>query len=279
MVHTPEKATRTQWEAIQHAVGLNLIDVAGWVGPGVAAAWLWTAERSDTNPPLPGETPVIWLGRMVNTVGIGDHWATTVDAWLHARLVLFWVLILFAVLVSGRALKSGAGAMANLTFVALLAAMSIHSEVVVVAAYLGFSFTACLVAIAMDHWHVKVSAEPTYVSYPRLALELWWSGPLMTVGVMVLAPLILLRVAVSHYRIPRDVPSTPGILYGLEAEDLSSVPLSETPANVALPFLAKAILLSAEEEHRWDSIRSLDRKVAIGARGIVRDPQSVRAAS
>lgn len=69
MAYVPEKATRTQWEAIQHALGFNLADVAGLVGPALSAAWLWTAGE----PLQPRETPVRWLGRMTDSVGLSDR--------------------------------------------------------------------------------------------------------------------------------------------------------------------------------------------------------------
>lgn len=266
MPHSPDKASKTQWEAIQHAVGFNLVDIAGWVGIGAAATWFWTSKRLDDNPLLPAETPVVWLGHVLNTVGVDHAWAGRTDAWLNAKPTLFWILIAVAILVSGSAITASTGALENIVLLSLLTAISINPVGTTVGLYLAISLALCVAAVATDYCMNRTEhSDSVYISYPGLSFRKWQRGPLTIVMMVVGLPLVLFIVAVSQYRVARSVPGRYGLGYGRQAQEISEKPLSEIPANVALPFIAKAILLLGEEEHREDALRSLVRAQALSA--------------
>ncbi|MBL1080070.1 hypothetical protein JK358_37305 [Nocardia sp. 2] len=166
---------------------------------------------------------------------------------------------------SGRTLSRGVSATTNLILAALLAAISIQPVGVVVTAFLGASLCMCATAILIDWMNTKLYTETLYTFQPKRSLKLWITGPVATVSLVVFAPAILLMIAVRHYRVPLDLPSQPGVLYGLEAQRLSNTCLSDAPADAALSFLAKGILLSADEESRSAALNSLDRRLSTGA--------------
>lgn len=252
-----ERAAKTTWEAIQHASGVNLIDIAKWCGLGIAAAWFWTAPRAEDNFLVPTEAPVLWLGHLVHGLGFDDGWAFRADDWLVSRPELFWLLLAVAVATSGRTFGAS-GALGNVTTLALLASMSIHSPLTTTAAFLSASLGLCLIAIVMDRYAENARSDSQWLSIPDLSVKYWMTGPLATVGLIVFAPALLLVGAVGQYRITRS--GTPdGVVFGLTLDDLPTSPLKDVPANIALPFLANAILLAEDEQERKFALRALSR--------------------
>jgi hypothetical protein len=253
MVDTSESATQNFWQAVQHLAGVNLLDVAGWIGPGLAAVWVWDSWFFRGS--LPHEPPIRWFGHVGRTWGLSAGWATATDQWLHAHPQLFPILLVAALLSAGSAVRYP-GARLNLTWLALAAALSTRSFFLTFGLFLAISLVLCLAASARD--------ASTREADLRLSLLQWARGPGTAVFGVILAPLILLLVAVEQYRL-EEAPPAYGIELGIDADKLPNEPLSDMPGKVALHFLATAILVAADRRDRRGALFSLSRRWPTGS--------------
>lgn len=253
MTFDPARSARNWFEGIQHAAGLNLVDFARWLGVVVAATWLWTEQVPAMGRRENPDSPVVWLGGILNSVGVDNRWATTVDEWLSGRSWLFVVLTVAAALVLNGAFDS-----LNIVWLLLLAAVSIHGFMEVAGTYLGVSLLLCLLAILVDKLQIRMTANSPYVSQPGHSLRIWLLGPVANLLLAVFAPFALLVLGVSAYRVRPIAPHLPDLVTDLRR--VSDASLAEANAEDVLAVLARAILLSADEEKRADVLWGLERR-------------------
>ncbi|MFF2085373.1 hypothetical protein ACFVVM_16470 [Nocardia sp. NPDC058176] len=255
MAHNPDKATRTNLQALQDAIGVNITDVVEWVFPMLASVWLWTViatRRFEL-------TPVLWCGEVLANVGVGDRWAQTVDAWLATRSALYPVLILSAALLSAWA-TWGRPALNNLVTIVVFSAMSMHSAFVTLRWFVAATLGACALAIALDYVRQWREGKETYSVQPKLSVAIWWWGAGVLVITWLLGPLRLLYELIKNYRVPSvdidfDLPS-----FHAAAKQLPRVPLTQVPADDGLAFLAHAILVAGDADERKTALRGLARR-------------------
>ncbi|MFD3596741.1 hypothetical protein ACFWU5_28845 [Nocardia sp. NPDC058640] len=252
MAHNPDKATRTNLQAFQDAIGVNIADVVEWVFPMLASVWLWTVIATGRLE----LTPVRWCGEVLASLGVGDQWARTADVWLATRPALFPVLILCAALLSGLAAR-GRLALNNLVTIVLFSAMSMHSGVVALRWFVAATLGACAIAIALDYVRQRLAGAEKYSWQPRLSFEMWCWGAGRLIATWLFGPLRLLYELIKNYRVPAVEIDDRRPSFRAAAEQLPNVPLTEVPADDALAFLAHAILVAGDADQRRTALRGL----------------------
>ena len=238
MSYKPDQASRSVWETIQHVAGLNIVDVGRHIGLLLASAWFYTAARpSDGGSLMPTESPFLWAGRSLRYLGIDATWPESVDMWFRAHDELHLLFIAVAVVSIGAALAGHANGHTT-AYLALLAAFNSGPAGRTVLTFAGASLLHCVVGVALDH--LSQEGSPTTLA---TALVRWISGPAILLIQVPLLPVTILLVSARGYLLG-DKPDIDGLRYAHEADDLPDSPLAETPARIALPYLAKAIILS-----------------------------------
>lgn len=248
----------TGWaQGVQQLLDVSFNDVAPWLGLGLASAWLYDGKRVNANALLPRESPVHWLGRTAHGLGLSQHWAVLINSWLHRHSIVFPILLAVAVFSAGGSTRVPFKR-ANLTLLPLLAAISVRSSGLTILLFLAASSALSVGSYAAD--------ALIYEAYAKGTTERWLNGPFLTVTAVAFAPLGLLFAAIRHYQGPRKAMPTYGLELESELEDMRSGTLSEMPAEVALRFIAKTMLVAAEPTQRRLGLVSLSRKNPSGAR-------------
>lgn len=274
-----EKADRRSintMQAIQDAAGITIAEAVKWLSILVGCCWFWTTSHLDDRL-VPPETPLHWLTRTANGAGWDLTWASNFEQWLISHPSSFWVLLAVAVFAAGRDLRSRNDQLGSIAIVGLLLAMSAHGTEHALKWFLGTTFTLCVIAIATDlieQRRTRQSQDRVH-AFPALSLTQWLFGPVAMLLFVVLAPFVLLLMAIKDYRTPnRDETYSPYHL-GLDADELPKTALSEVPANVALGFLAEALLYAGTADDRKGVISALRRRGPTGAKRINLTPRHI----
>lgn len=239
-----ERASTSTLQAVQHAVGVNFIDVATWIGPVVGAAWLWTGSRAPVNSLLPAESPLQWFGRLADSLfGLHFGWATDAHWWLHDHRYVSVVLISTAIYSSTRRRSSGA------TFLALLLAISVLGPFPTVAWYLGASLALCCVAMALDFKETM----------PGISLSRWFSDCVGPIVVWALAPIALAGEVVQRFRVTPETEYVFGFELTRKLKQLPDLPLSDVKVRDLTNVLAHVLLLAHDDERRRSALFSINR--------------------
>lgn len=240
MSYKPEQASRSVWETIQHVAGLNIVDAGRYIGLLIASAWFYTAARHSGSNWLPTESPSLWVGRSLRYLGIDATWPGSVDTWFRAHAELHLLFIAIALVSIGAALAGHANGHTT-AYLALLAACNSGPAMQTVLVFAGTSVLHCAMGLALDH--LSGGDSPTT---PTAAAMRWVGGPATLLVRVPLLPVTILLLSARGYQWGHE-PDLDGLRYASEADELPDSPLAETSARIALPYLAKAIILSNDQ--------------------------------
>lgn len=266
-----ERASVNTFQAAQHVLGLNIVDIARWLWIGLASSWLWTAQRADGHW-LPEESPLEWLHRVAGWAGWTPSWPIAVESWLGARPDAFWPLIGVGAVAISWSIRSG-WPYTSVALLALLAAVSVAGAAQTLTAFLIVTALFCLLGVVGDLVQARLTRHASHptVALPQISFERWARGPAGLLASIALAPVIALVMAIAAYRLePFDALDDADL--GDALDDLSDVALSQASTGEALAVLARAILLAQEAEQRPRALRMLRyrQKLPSGARVLVR---------
>lgn len=240
------RASASPLQAFQHAVGVNLVDVAAWIGPVIGAAWLWTGSHVGTSL-LPDESPLRWFGRLADSLfGLHFRWPTDVDRWLHEHKRMSFVLIPLAIFSATRSRSSG------VTFIALLLAISVTGPIGTIWRYLGLSLGLCGVAIGLD------ALGKEAICIPAMSFLRWFrdcAGPLF---VTAFAPFVLAGYVVERFRTP-DTDEVFGFELTSKLKQLPDLPVAEVRVRDLANVLAHVVLLAHDDKRRQSALFSINR--------------------
>lgn len=262
------------FQAAQEAVGVSVPSAMKWIGAFIASTWFWTAAR-EGNSVNPIETPLEWLQNTAYSFGWGIQWPVSVQDWLLNHPGMFWVLLAVAAFAVGHERKTGHTTGVTFGLVAVLLAMSVHGVVPTVLLYAAITLAIASAAYLVDFNAEHSDPRREKMSSTSWTFGQWLEGPVFTLLLMPFGPAILVIVAVQHYRFPQgwtDLDSR-AFQLGHDADELPKTALSEVPANVALRFLAEALLYAGTADDRKAAISALRRRGPTGAKRINLSPK------
>lgn len=248
-----QAASKSLFEASQHATGISISNAAAWLGPAVASLWIWTSIL-----PLAMPGPALqWLEQIARDAGWSAQWALDTHTWLVERPNMFWALIAIAVFT----MSIRQNGISTITWGALLLATSIRPPGEVGIWFLGITLGLCISGWLCDARKAhssKKSEDPSYADFGSSTGK-WIAGPLLTLARPLFLPLLVIAGAVETYR----VGSGHQRYYQHEAIDLAAamrklrgVPIAKASTEDVMTVLTRAILLPTRDD-RWEKDAAL----------------------
>ncbi|BCF86647.1 hypothetical protein RQCS_61920 (plasmid) [Rhodococcus qingshengii] len=267
MTSKPADASRNLVDSIQHAVGVNVVDVGAWLGPAIAAAWIWISIVTGHTPDqLP--SPLAWAGSILEDLGVTASWPASAQAWLSDRPSLFWVALAIATYTAGRELATRSST-STITWTAIMTAACIKPPLASLILFLVAGLVLAAVAQLLD---LGGGGELDVGWY----LMRWFSGPGLTVVLVVGAPFFLAAGMIEPYRERSQPAEQPGDELGIELSNMSNESVADTPAREVLAFLARVLLLSTDDQ-RVAAYRTIKYNIQFfGRRNVLGSPMDRR---
>ncbi|NMO01766.1 hypothetical protein HH308_11130 [Gordonia sp. TBRC 11910] len=267
MASKPTEASRNLMDSVQHALGVNVVDVGAWLGPVFAAAWIWVSIFTGHAPDhLP--SPLAWASSILEDLGVTATWPASAQAWLTDRLSLFWLALAIAIYAAGRELATRSST-STITWTAIMTAACIKSPIATITVFLAASLLLATVAQLVD---LGGGSELDLGWY----LWRWTSGPGLTVVFVVAAPFFLAAAMIEPYRERSQPTERTGDELGVELSNMPNDSLADTPAREVLAFLSRVLLLSTDDQ-RGVAYRTIKYySQSFGRRNVVGSPMDRR---
>ncbi|GAA0997323.1 hypothetical protein GCM10009551_064720 [Nocardiopsis tropica] len=240
MPYKPSDASKGFVDASQHALGVNLADVGAWLGPAIAAVWVWSSVLLGHTSGQDIPTPILWLHEILGWAGVQETWTTSVSEWLTVRPVVFWVAVLVAVYLVG-VQNSSRAPMSTAVWILLIAAASTRSLASTVVWFL--LLTALFTAAAAVSERLQ-KGSGAFIGAAWYAKE-WIAGPFLMVGIVLFAPLYVLVAAVNHYRF--QTARLRGVDLGIDIGRLTNGPMQDAPTRDVVSLLARVLLVDEDD--------------------------------
>ena len=256
------------FQGLQHAMGINIVDVAAWIGIAWGTLWFWTATRVHNNL-FPDATPLEWLGSSTRSLGANMAWPDRAQGWFESHHEIFWLLVIAAAFLAGRSAR-GARSLGSVAVVSLLLASCIRGGAQSLTYFVLLSMAMCVAAIAADFFAERQSQDGV-LCIPGISFRILLQGPIGLALLIPLSPLLLIIAAVRDYRSPGISDALSGFEFASAVSRLPDTALKDTPARVVMSAFAETILMVGEDEaERADAIWSLrdNRKGPTGAVGL-----------
>lgn len=245
ITHIKDDASKSLFEAVQHAAGVTISGLATWLGTAVAALWIYTELLKPEGNIAP---PLLWLEHHAQAAGWSASWAIDAHTWLTGRPELFWPLIIAA------GFTASIRSITMITWTALLLAVSLRPAETVATSFLALTLVACLLGYALDkaaELQSRGSEYPHYASF-KLSAARWMVGPPALLALATLFPLFLAYRMAEAYRTPEPL-EHPGFDLAFDAKQLYEKPVAEITNRDLTIFMAKAMLLASGDEQREKS--------------------------
>lgn len=241
-------------DLISTLTGTNWERVGAWVGPVVAAMWLYgsISFQEDSNL-LWKWGPVTWVIKVLRDLfGYSPEFVSVFAAWLHQHPGIYPVILGVAVLFTSAGSRAGGGAVySSLGALFLLLALEVRLAGSTVLWLLGTCLVLTAIAIAVDLAlkSREVDGNSIYFSYPSASIQRLFNGPLYVVLMPILLPLVIFTFAVNCYRVKKPEQNS---AFSLDSA-INAIPngtLSDAPARKIVRALAAAEIAARDEKNR-----------------------------